>query len=128
MVDDSIVRGTTSRRIVQMLKNAGAKEVHMRVSSPPVKFPCHFGIDTPSRKHLVASAQSVEEIRELVSADSLGYLSIEGLLKTPIGAKCGFCTGCFRGISDKSNILINGRSNYTVNFRFMAKYLFQCYC
>jgi amidophosphoribosyltransferase len=97
MVDDSIVRGTTSSRIVQMLKNVGAKEVHMRVSSPPVKYPCHFGIDTPSRQNLVASTQSVEEIRELVSADSLGYLSIEGVQKIPVGAKCDFCTGCFSG-------------------------------
>jgi len=97
MIDDSIVRGTTSRRIVQMLKDAGATEVHMRISSPPIKYPCYFGIDTPSRKHLVAASKSVESIRELVSADSLGYLSIDGLLKTPVGAKHGFCTACFTG-------------------------------
>ncbi|MGI6777570.1 MAG: amidophosphoribosyltransferase [Acetivibrionales bacterium] len=97
MVDDSIVRGTTTRRIVQMLKDAGAKEVHMRVSSPPVKFPCFFGMDIASRKQLVASNLSVEEIRESIGADSLGYLSLEGLLKTPVNAKCGFCTACFCG-------------------------------
>lgn len=97
MIDDSIVRGTTSRRIVQSLKAAGAKEVHMRVSSPPIKYPCYFGIDTPSRQHLVAASKTVEEIRELVSADSLGFLSMEGLLKTPIGSKCGFCDACFDG-------------------------------
>ncbi len=97
MIDDSIVRSTTSRRIIQMLKNAGAKEVHMRVSSPPVKYPCYFGVDIPSRKQLVASAYSVEEIREMIGADSLGYLSLEGLLKTPLGAKCGFCSACFDG-------------------------------
>lgn len=97
MVDDSIVRGTTTRRIVQMIKNAGAKELHMRVSSPPIKYPCHFGIDTPSRKQLVASEHGVEEIRELIGADSLGYLSLEGLLETPVGARCGFCTACFDG-------------------------------
>lgn len=97
MVDDSIVRGTTTRRIVQMLKDAGAKEVHMRVSSPPVKYPCFFGIDIASRKQLVASSHSVEEIRKMIGADSLGYLSFEGLLKTPVGAKCGFCTACFKG-------------------------------
>ena len=97
MVDDSIVRGTTSRRIVQTLKDAGAKEVHMRVSSPPVKYSCYFGIDTPSRKHLVASSHTVEDIREIVGADSLGYLSLEGLLQTPIGAKCDFCDACFGG-------------------------------
>lgn len=97
MVDDSIVRGTTSKRIVQILKDAGAKEVHMRVSSPPIMFPCYFGIDTPSRKQLVASSHSVEDIRELVGADSLGYLSLEGLLETPVNSKCGFCDACFGG-------------------------------
>lgn len=97
MVDDSIVRGTTTRRIVQMLKKAGAKEVHMRVTSAPIKCPCYFGIDTPSRKHLVASSNSVEEIRELIGADSLGYLSLDGLLKTPVGVKCDLCSACFTG-------------------------------
>ncbi|HHV99446.1 MAG TPA: amidophosphoribosyltransferase [Clostridiaceae bacterium] len=97
MVDDSIVRGTTTRRIVQILKSAGAKEVHMRVSSPPYKYPCYFGIDTATRKQLVASNNSIEEIREMIGADSLGYLSLEGLLKTPRGARCGFCTACFDG-------------------------------
>jgi len=97
MIDDSIVRGTTTRRIVQMLKNAGAKEVHMRVSSPPYKFPCFFGIDTPSTKELVASENTVEDIRNMIGADSLGYLSLEGLLKTPVGARCKFCTACFDG-------------------------------
>jgi len=97
MVDDSIVRGTTTRRIVQMLKDAGAREVHMRVSSPPVKYPCCLGIDTPSKKQLVASHHSPEEIREMIGADSLEYLSLEGLLKTPVGVKCDLCTGCFNG-------------------------------
>lgn len=95
MVDDSIVRGTTTRRIVQMLKDAGAKEVHMRVSSPPYKFPCYFGIDISSSKQLVASRYSVEEIRQMIGADSLGYLSLEGLLQLPTGANCGYCTACF---------------------------------
>ncbi len=97
MIDDSIVRGTTSGRIVQMLKNAGATEVHMRISSPPVTHSCFYGIDTPSREHLVAANYPIEEIRKKVGADSLGYLSIEGLLKSPKGAKCGFCTACFDG-------------------------------
>ncbi len=97
MIDDSIVRGTTTKRIVQILKNAGAREVHMRVSSPPIKFSCYFGIDTPSRQQLVASNLMLEEIREMIGADSLGYLSLEGLVKTPIGSKCGFCTACFTG-------------------------------
>jgi len=97
MIDDSIVRGTTTKQIVTMLKEAGAKEVHMRVSSPPYKYPCFFGIDTSTRKQLVASESSVEEIRKLIGADSLNYLSLEGLLKTPIGSKIGFCTACFNG-------------------------------
>ena len=95
MVDDSIVRGTTTRRIVQMLKDAGAKEVHMRVSSPPYKFPCYFGIDISSSKQLVASRHTVEEIRQMIGADSLGYLSLEGLLLLPTGADGGYCTACF---------------------------------
>jgi len=98
MVDDSIVRGTTTRRIVQMIKNAGAKEVHIRVSSPPYMFPCFFGIDTASQTQLVASKQSVGELREMIGADSLGYLSLEGLKEAAKGAKCGFCTACFDGL------------------------------
>lgn len=95
MVDDSIVRGTTTRRIVQMLKDAGAREVHMRVSSPPYKFPCYFGIDISSSKQLVASRYTVEEIRDMIGADSLGYLSLDGLMRIPVGARCSFCTACF---------------------------------
>lgn len=97
LIDDSIVRGTTTKRIVQMLKNAGAKEVHMRITSPPYMHPCYFGIDTPSTKELVACNHSIDEIRELIGADSLGYISMEGLLKTPVNAKCSFCTACFNG-------------------------------
>jgi len=97
MIDDSIVRGTTTRRIVQLLKSSGAKEVHLRISSPPLRFPCYFGIDISSRKELVASSHTVEEIRQLVCAESLGYLSLEGLLKTPVGSRCGFCTACLDG-------------------------------
>lgn len=97
MIDDSIVRGTTSKRIVQLLRDAGAKEVHMRVSSPPYRFSCHFGVDTSSKSELVAAKHSVEEIERMIGADSLGYLSLEGLLKTPVGSKCGFCTACFTG-------------------------------
>jgi amidophosphoribosyltransferase len=97
MIDDSIVRGTTSRRIVQLLRDAGAKEVHMMVSSPPLKFPCYFGIDISSKSQLVASQHTIEEIRDMIGADTLGYLSVEGILETPVGSKCGFCTACFRG-------------------------------
>ncbi len=97
MIDDSIVRGTTTRRIVQMLKDAGAKEVHLRISSPPYRFPCYFGIDTPSAKQLVASEHTVEDICSIIGADSLAYLSLEGLLKAPRGCFSNFCTGCFKG-------------------------------
>jgi len=97
LVDDSIVRGTTTRRIVQMLKDAGATEVHMRVSSPPLKYPCYFGIDISSRKELVASKHTVEEIKDLICADSLGYLSLDGLLGSPAGSGGGFCDACLTG-------------------------------
>ncbi|KXG73797.1 amidophosphoribosyltransferase [Thermotalea metallivorans] len=97
LIDDSIVRGTTSRRLVDMLKAAGAKEVHVRVSSPPVKFSCYFGIDTPTRKNLVGALHSVEEIRQMIGADSLGYLSIEGLMKSIHMDGQGLCNACFSG-------------------------------
>ncbi|MCY6356136.1 amidophosphoribosyltransferase [Clostridium sp. ZS2-4] len=96
LIDDSIVRGTTSKRLVQMLRKAGAKEVHFRVSSPVVKFPCYFGIDTPYRSELVGAQMQVKEINDLIGSDSLGYLSMEGLLSTFKG-KEGFCMGCFNG-------------------------------
>ncbi len=97
LVDDSIVRGTTSKRIVEMIKLAGAKEVHMQISSPPIKHPCYFGIDTSSHDQLIGAKNSVEEIQKLIGADSLHYLSIEDLLKTVEGAACNFCLGCFNG-------------------------------
>lgn len=97
IIDDSIVRGTTSRRLVEMLREAGAKEVHFRVASPMVADPCYFGIDTPHRRELLASMADVERIREQIGSDSLGYLSIEGLLKA-LGGENGFCLGCFNGI------------------------------
>lgn len=97
MVDDSIVRGTTSGKIVKMLKDAGALEVHMRVSSPPVIHSCHFGIDTPEEDNLVAASKSVEEIRQLIGADSLGYLSIEGLMESIHLGKEKVCAACFSG-------------------------------
>jgi len=97
VIDDSIVRGTTSRKIVRMLKEAGAREVHMRISSPPTKWPCYFGIDTPTKDQLIASSHSVEEIRRYIEADSLGYLSLEGLIESVGGSKNQFCTACFDG-------------------------------
>jgi amidophosphoribosyltransferase len=98
MVDDSIVRGTTSRKIVGMLRDAGAAEVHVRISSPPTAHSCHYGIDTPTRRELIAATSSVEDIREFIQADSLGYLSTEGMLEAfgrPLQASC---TACFTGI------------------------------
>ena len=95
MIDDSIVRGTTSDRIVGMLKAAGAKEVHVRISSPPFLWPCYFGIDVPAREQLIAYQKSVEEIRQIIGADSLGYLRKERLLEMSEGLP--ICTGCFDG-------------------------------
>ncbi len=97
LIDDSIVRGTTSRRIVDMLKEAGAKEVHVRVSSPPVKNSCYFGIDTPSRKQLVGAINTIEEIREMIHADSLGFLSIDGLVESIGTGGINMCAACFNG-------------------------------
>lgn len=97
IIDDSIVRGTTSRRLVEILRRAGASEVHFRVSSPMVKYPCYFGIDTPYRSGLIGSGNSVEDIREKIGADSLGYISMEGLLQS-LGEDKGFCLGCFNGV------------------------------
>jgi len=98
LVEDSIVRGTTTRHVVQMLKESGgAKEVHMRVCSPPVKFPCVYGIDTHESGSLFANRMTMDEIKKEIGADSIGFLSTEGLLAMPVGAKCGFCAACFNG-------------------------------
>ena len=97
MIDDSIVRGTTSRQIVSLLREAGAKEVHMRSSAPPFIAPCYFGTDIPDRENLIACRYSVEEIRDLIGADSLGFLSLEDLHHIAPDAACGFCDGCFTG-------------------------------
>jgi amidophosphoribosyltransferase len=101
IVDDSIVRGTTSRKIVAMVRNAGAKEVHMRISSPPTTGPCFYGVDTPTHKELIASSHSTEEIREYIGADSLAYLTEAGMYSflangSPATPK-GFCDACFTG-------------------------------
>jgi amidophosphoribosyltransferase len=98
LIDDSIVRGTTSRKIVRMLREAGAKEVHVRVSSPPTMASCHYGIDTPTRTELIAANQSVDEIRRFIEADSLGYLSVEGMLEAFGRPQQATCTACFTGI------------------------------
>jgi len=98
LIDDSIVRGTTSRKIVRMIRAAGAKEVHMRISCPPTISPCFYGVDTPSKKELIAANKSVEEIREYIGADSLAYLSLEGLKKAcGDGEKTTYCSACYTG-------------------------------
>ena len=95
MIDDSIVRGTTSDRIVSMLKEAGATEVHVRISSPPFLHPCYFGTDIPSEDQLIAHNRTTEEIREILGADSLGYLRLERLKELSAGRQ--YCDGCFSG-------------------------------
>ena len=100
VIDDSIVRGTTSRRLIQILRKAGAKEVHFRVSSPPVKFPCYFGIDTPRRAELISSDHDVEAICKEIGADSLAFLSMDGMLEALRSCnpeQYGYCKGCFTG-------------------------------
>jgi len=97
VVDDSIVRGTTSRNIVDMLRRAGARQIHFRVSSPPITHPCFYGIDTPTREELIASSYSVDEIAEFMSVDTLGYLSIDGLLDAVGGRRRDHCIACFTG-------------------------------
>jgi amidophosphoribosyltransferase len=103
VIDDSIVRGTTSRKIVKMVRDAGAREVHLRISSPPTEWPCYYGIDTPTRKELVASTHSAAEIARYVTSDSLGYLSLGRMLDAVTGTggfegeRCDFCHACFSG-------------------------------
>ena len=97
VVDDSIVRGTTTPHVVNLLKKGGAKEVHMRVCAPPIKHPCFMGVDMASREELLAANNTLEDIRTIVGADTLGYLSVEGLLEVVGGTKGGFCDACFTG-------------------------------
>ena len=97
IVDDSIVRGTTTPHVVSMVHKAGATEVHMRVCAPPIRYPCHFGVDMATRRELLAANMSVEEIRVFIGADTLGYLSVDGLLKSVAGRSGSFCSACFTG-------------------------------
>ena len=97
VVDDSIVRGTTTPHVVNLLRKGGAKEVHMRVCAPPIKHPCFMGVDMASREELLAANNSLDQIREIVGANSLGYLSVEGLMKVVGGTNGGFCDACFTG-------------------------------
>ena len=95
LVDDSIVRGTTSRKIVRMVRAAGAKEVHVRISCPPTVSPCFYGVDTPRRSELIAATHTVEEIRQFLEADSLSYLTLEGLLTAANSHRNCYCTSCY---------------------------------
>lgn len=113
VIDDSLVRGTTSKQRVAAIRKAGASEVHLRISSPPVMFPCHFGIDTPKREKLIATQKTLEEIRRFVGADSLGYLSREGMLASIANIESDkFCTACFDG-------------NYPLKVQDKGKYTFE---
>ena len=97
LIDDSIVRGTTSKHLVESLRRAGAEEVHFLVASPVVQYPCYFGIDTPYRKELIGANHSMEEIREIIGCDSIGYLSMEGMYRC-FNTNQGYCVGCFNGV------------------------------
>ncbi len=99
LIDDSIIRGTTSRKIVRMVRGAGAKEVHLRISCPPTTSPCFYGVDTPSKRELIGSNKSIEEIRQFIEADSLAYLSLENLLEACDGSSGDrYCTACYTGV------------------------------
>ena len=97
VVDDSIVRGTTTPKVVNLLRRAGVKEVHMRICAPPIKYPCFFGVDMATGRELIAAKKTIPEIRDFIGADSLGYLSMEGLIKSVNLPRDTFCTACFTG-------------------------------
>jgi amidophosphoribosyltransferase len=98
LVDDSIVRGTTSRKIVKMVRAAGAKEVHVRISCPPTISPCFYGVDTPSTSELIAATHTLPEIREFLEADSVAYLSLEGLMSAVGSSRGSYCSSCYTGV------------------------------
>ncbi|MFW5855652.1 MAG: amidophosphoribosyltransferase [Bacillota bacterium] len=118
LVDDSIVRGTTSRQIIRMIREAGAREVHLAISSPPVIHPCYYGLDTSRRKELIAQKKKKKEIKEYIGADSLTYLSLKGLLKTIDTDNYGYCTACFDG-SDPLEITTDEREVFYENGSFL---------
>jgi amidophosphoribosyltransferase len=97
LVDDSIVRGTTTPKVIRLVRRAGAKEVHMRICAPPIRYPCFFGVDMATRWELIAAQKSIAEIRDFIGADSLGYLSIDGLIKAVALPRDTFCLACFTG-------------------------------
>jgi len=97
LIDDSIVRGTTSKKIVRMVREAGAKEIHVRISCPPTISPCYYGVDTPNKSELIAAQMSIEEIRRFIEADSLGYLSLDGMIEATELDKDSACVACWNG-------------------------------
>src|SRR6476620_5286303 len=125
VIDDSLVRGTTSRKIVKMLRQAGAKEVHMRISSPPIVSPCFYGIDTPTKRELIASSHNTQEIKKYITADSLAYLSLEGMLNAAPARSEEYCTACFTDKYPfpftKSEELQLGLSKSRLPWKFIAR-------
>ncbi|HEY4978053.1 MAG TPA: amidophosphoribosyltransferase [Candidatus Acidoferrum sp.] len=115
MVDDSLVRGTTSRKLVRMMREAGAKEVHMRISCPPTISPCYYGVDTPTKEELIASNNSPEDIRKFLGADSLGYLSLGGLRQAVSDKEGKFCTSCYTGVYPTDLVQLEVRENGKVH-------------
>ena len=111
LVDDSLVRGTTSRKLVRMVREAGAKEVHMRISCPPTISPCYYGVDTPTKEELIASSNSPEDIRKFLGADSLGYLSLGGLKQAVSDRDGEFCTSCYTGVYPTDLVQLEVREN-----------------
>ncbi len=111
LIDDSIVRGTTSRKLVRMVREAGAKEVHMRISCPPTVSPCYYGVDTPTKEELIASSNTPEEIRKYLGADSLGYLSLPGLRQAVNDTAGNFCTSCYTGVYPTDLVQLEVREN-----------------
>jgi amidophosphoribosyltransferase len=111
LIDDSIVRGTTSRKLVRMVREAGAKEVHMRISCPPTISPCYYGVDTPTKEELIASCSTPEEIRKYLGADSLGYLSLPGLRQAVNDSAGKFCTSCYTGVYPTDLVQLEVREN-----------------
>ena len=115
LVDDSIVRGTTSRKIVRMVKDAGASEVHVRISCPPTISPCYYGVDTPTKEELIASNNSPEEIRKYLGADSLGYLSLNGLRQAVSDSEGKFCSSCYTGVYPTDLVQLEVREGVAAN-------------
>jgi len=117
LIDDSIVRGTTSRKLVRMVREAGAKEVHMRISCPPTISPCYYGVDTPTKEELIASCNTPEEIRKYLGADSLGYLSLPGLRQAVNDTEGKFCTSCYTGVYPTDLVQLEVRENGSAKFK-----------